>query len=590
MNGFKRASRRQAAVVGLAVLMGASLFGCHAGPRLFSKKDRADKQELAEKDKGKFINRKKVRPESEYRDDTDERVAKSDSKPKSKSKPTDAKKNSSSDSVERAVAARRQADDAADDAPRSTRSTTNAPKRSKSADRSEFARRDSTKRPVTDLLNDDPLFQDVLPETRTTAKGTANGSSAARSTAAKSKLMDEDPFKNSVIGTKATKRPEKNVATVNFLDDDDDDLDDELADELEVARQPAAKTAIAKTESKANSLHRQAAAAVPQSKQKFLDESEEPRDNSFRSLIGEEAATMSSEEPLATPNPKTVKRTTDAAKTVAAKTVAGQKVLDRRKDVQQTLNDWRRELDTDEASAGVEEKVSLPAPLPSARKQNPPAAKGHLEQTTIEEFTPPVKSQGAVLNGELIIDTTSLPSRFQRTPGSANDPSTSKGAGAKVNSNSGASIDIVPGATQNRARSSGQISLQSMTQEDAATGLTTAAYEPSHSPDAFGKLPSLKLQADSEEGPKLSALEDDHGITPGPPEEISESVSASSQAATSAGSRKWKRALLVIAAMASAVGIAFGLRRRMELIPEPVRASKQQPQDDSQSPESWPRG
>ena len=589
MNGFKRASRRQAAVVGLAVLMGASLFGCHAGPRLFSKKDRADKQELAEKDKGKFINRKKVRPESEYLDDTDERVAKSDSKPKPKSKPTDAKKNASSDSVGRAVAARRQADDAADDAPRSTRSTrstTNAPKSSKSADRSEIARRDSTKRPV----NDDPLFQDVLPETRTTAKGTANGSSAARSTAAKSKLMDEDPFKNSVIGTKATKRPEKNVATVNFLDDDD--LDDELADEadeLKVARLPATRTVVAKTESKANSLHRQAATAVTQSKQKFLDESEEPRDNSFRSLIGEEAATMSSEEPLATPNPKTVKRTTDAAKTVAAKTVAGQKVLDRRKDVQQTLNDWRRDLDSDESPAGVEEKVSLPAPMPSARKQNPPAAKGHLEQTTIEEFTPPIKSQGAVLNGELIIDTTSLPSRFQRTPGSANDPSTSKGAGAKVNSNSGASIDIVPGATQNRARSGGQISLQSLTQEDAATGLTTAAYEPSHTPDAFGKLPSLKLETDSEEGPKFGVLEDDPGIAPGPPDEISGSVSGREISATSTKGRAWKRALLVFAAMVSAVGIAIGLRRRMELIPEPVRVPKQS-LSDPQDPDSWPRG
>lgn len=576
MNGFKRASRRQAAVVGLAVLMGASLFGCHAGPRLFSKKDRdrsSDKQELAEKDKGKFINRKKVRPESEYRDDTDERVAKSDSKPKPKSKPTETKKNSATESVDRAIAARRQADDAADDTPRSTRSTTNAPKssKSKSADRTDVARRNSTKRPVTDLLNDDPLVQDVLPETRTTAKGISNGNSTSRSTAAKSKLMDEDPFKNSVIGTKVTKRPEKSVATVNFLDDDDlnDEMDDE-ANELEVARLPTAKTAIAKTGSKANSLHRHASAAVPQSKQKFLDETEEPKENSFRSLIGEETATVSPEAPLAAPNPKTVKRSSDAAKTVA-----GQKVLDRRKDVQQTLNDWRRELDSDESLAAVvDEKVLLPTPATTVRKQNPPAAKGHLELTTIEEFTPPLKSQGAVLDGELIIDTKSLPTRFQRTPGSANDPSNNKGAGAKVNSNSGASIDIVPGATQNRARSSGQISLQSLTQEDAATELTTAAYEPSHSPDAFGKLPSLKLEADSETGPKLSALEEDPGIAPGPPGEISDSISGREISATSTKGRAWKRALLVFAAMASAVGIAIGLRRRMELIPEPVRVPK----------------
>ena len=94
MNGFKRASRRQAAVVGLAVLMGTTFLGCHAGPRLFSKKDRdshADKQELAEKDKGKFINKKKVRPEADYRraEDEEERVAKSEPKTKSKTKPSD---------------------------------------------------------------------------------------------------------------------------------------------------------------------------------------------------------------------------------------------------------------------------------------------------------------------------------------------------------------------------------------------------------------------------------------------------------------------------------------------------------------------
>ena len=53
MNGYKRASRRQAAIVGLAVLMGASFLGCHSGPRLFAKRDqdaRVSKKELAEKE------------------------------------------------------------------------------------------------------------------------------------------------------------------------------------------------------------------------------------------------------------------------------------------------------------------------------------------------------------------------------------------------------------------------------------------------------------------------------------------------------------------------------------------------------------
>lgn len=586
MNGFKRASRRQAAVVGLAVLMGASLLGCHAGPRLFSKKDRADKQEFAEKDKGKFINRKKVRPESEYRGDRDEQVAKSDTRSKSKS--TDTKKKAATDSMERAIATRRQADETAAESPRSTKSTTGSPKTSKPADRAEIARRDSTKRPVTDLLNDDPLFQEGRPETRSTANKARNTTSATRSATAKSKLLDEDPFKNSVIGPVGTKPVEQKVATVNFFDDEElDDEKEEEAEELEKARLPVAKKTIANVDSKSNSLRQHASASAVQSKQKFLDEIEGSSDLSFRSLIGDEDSTASQEEPIAPPDPKSVKRTTDAAKSIA-----GQKVVDRRQNVQQTLNDWRRELEGDDTSTGIEDETSfLEPPTSSDRASNSPATKGHLSQVGIEEFTPPAKSQGAVLNGELIIDTKTLPSRFQRTPGNSTEPNNSKVTGVKAKTNSGADIDIVPGAPQTRTRPAGQISLQSLSDADAETdtGLTTAAYEASQTAESLGQLPPLALDSDSTVGPKLSALADDPGIAPAPPEELAESSLGIEPSASSSGNRAWKRTLLVLGAMVSAVIIGFGLRRRMELTPEPIRVPKQ-PRSDSHAPESWPRG
>ena len=220
MNGFKRASRRQAAIVGLAVLMSASFLGCHSGPRFFAKKDRderAAKKELVEKDndKSKFINRKKVRPESDYRNDTDEQVAKNDSK--SKSKPTDAARKSSKDTTSR-----------------SAKTTASQPKTSKPADRAEIARRETDKRPLTDLLNEDSLFDDKLPETRSTTKGTVTANSPSRLTATKTGSLDEDPFKNSVIDPTTTKLQEKRVATVNFFDDEDfDDEMDDAAEELE---------------------------------------------------------------------------------------------------------------------------------------------------------------------------------------------------------------------------------------------------------------------------------------------------------------------------------------------------------------------
>lgn len=588
MNGFKRASRRQAAIFGLAVLMGTSFLGCHSGPRLFSRKDRderAAKKELAEKDKdkSKFINRKKVRPESDYRDDTDEQIAKNDSK--SKSKPTDAARKPSKDTAERAVASRQRPDDAKDASSRSAKTTASQPKTSKPADREEFARRDTSKRSVTDLLNEDSLFDDKLPQTRSAAKGTATTNPSSRSTAAKAKSLDEDPFKNSVIGPTITKQPEKKVATVNFFDDEelDDDLHDE-AEELADQRVSDAKKVVTKTVVATDAVNRRVFSSVPPNHRKYLDEIDEPADGSFRSLIRDEASEVADDEPIASPEVRTVKRTTEAAKTVA-----GQKVVDRRQQVQQTLEDWRREMDRDGSPAGLEDEASVPAPPVTARSNSGATAKGHLSQASIDELTPPVKSQGAVLNGELIIDTNSLPSRFQRSAGRSTEPGNSNSESGRVNSNSGASIDIVPGTTQNRARPAGQISLQSATEEDAATGLTTAGYEQTSDSNDLGKLPSLKFDTDSKAGPKLSALNEETSIAPAPPEEIPSQADGIGLEESSSGSRVGKRTLIVLAAMASAVVIGFGLRRRMELIPEPIRVPKQ-PGNASQDPASWPRG
>ena len=588
MNGFRRASRKQAAIVGLAVLMGASFLGCHSGPRLFSKKDRderATKKELAEKDndKSKFVNRKKVRPESDYRDGADERVAKSDSKPKSKS--SDAARKSANDSVERAAASRQRPDDAKDSKSRSSKAVASQSKTLKPVERPEVARRDTDKRSVADLLNDDTLFNDKLPETRPTAKESA---SAKRSVVAKSKSLDENPFKNSVIGPQNGKQPEKTVANVNFLDEDD--LDDELeeeAEEFENPRAPVANKTVAKTPVAANSINRRVPPSAAPSSRKFLDEADiaEPADGSFQSMLRDESPERLSGETVAPPIARAAKRTADSANTVA-----GQKLIDRGQQVQQTLNDWRREMDRDESRVGVTENVDVVPSAPSSPPQQRSATKGHISQTSIEEFTASMKSEGAVLNGELIIDTNSLPSRFQRTTSNPNEPTRPQGTSGRVNSNSGVSIDIVPGATQTRSRPAGQISLQSASEETAESELTTAGFEQTSDAADLGKLPSLKLDENSDSGPKLSPLDDESRIAPAPPEELPSSSAGISLTEGSSKSRLWKRTLLVFAAMASAVVIGFGLRRRMELLPEPIRVPKQPQPNDPQDPGSWPRG
>lgn len=592
MNGFKRASRRQAAIVGLAVLMGASLLGCHAGPRLFSKKDRdekAAKNELAEKDndKSKFIHRKKVRPESDYRADTDEKVAKSDSK--SKAKPTDVVRKSPNEALERAVASRQRVGDESDSPSRPAKGTASQPKTAQSNAPAEVARRDANKRSLTDLLDEDALFDDKLAETRSSSKKPATSKPSADSIAAKSKLLDEDPFKNSVVGPAANKRPANKVAAVNFLDkeDFDDELDEET-DELDELRAQAAKASVAKSNAAANSVARRASASAAQGKRKFLDDPRETDDGSFRSLIREDVPEVSLDEESApsAPEVKVAQRTAETAKTVA-----GQKVLDRRQQVQQTLADWRREMDRDESLAGAEEAVDVLPPPDSVRSPQQPNSKGHISPAGIEEFTPPTKSQGAVLNGELIIDTNSLPSRFQRTSSKPSTPTSFQGTAGRAHSNSGVGIDIVPGATPAQPRPAGQISLQSGDDEDAGSGLTTAGYEQTSEPMDLGKLPSLKLDGDLETGPKLSALEDEPSLAPAPPDELLESSTAIGLEETTPRWRVWKRTLLVFAAMASAILIGFGLRRRAGLMLQPIQIlSHQSDNNGSHDPASWPRG
>ena len=587
MNGFKRASRRQAAILGLAVLMGASFLGCHSGPKLFAKKDRderAAKKELAEKDKdkSKFVNRKKVRPESDYRDNTDDKIAKNDSK--SKSMPTDAARTPSKEATDRAVASRQRPDTSKDAAAaRSAKTTASRPKSSKPADREEFARRDTAKRSVSDLLNEDSLFDDALPETRSTIRDKGAAKPSSRSTAAKAKSLDEDPFKNSVIGPTATKSLEKKVATVNFFDDENrNDEMDEDAEELDELRVPAAKLPVAKKPTAAEPVNRRAAPSASPSKRKFLDEIDEPAQESFRSLIRDELP--NEDESVALPYVQPSKPRTDAAKTVA-----GQKVIDRRQQVQQTLDNWRLEMDRDESASSPAAEASAPIPSTATRSKNDFTSKGHLSQATVDEFTPPAKSQGAVLNGELIIDTNSLPSRFQRPAARPTPPSNSSGESGRTNSNSGASIDIVPGPTLNRTRPAGQISLQSASEEDAAAGLTTAGFQQSSNSNDLSKLPSLKSDADFETGPKLSVLGDETSLAPPPPEELPAHAAGIDLAESTSGSRIWKRTLLILAAMGSALAIGVGLRRRMQPLSEPIRVPKH-PANDPQNPTSWPRG
>lgn len=614
MNGFKRASRRQAAVVGLAVLMGGTFLGCHAGPRLFSKKDRdqaADKQELADKDKGKFINRKKARPESEYRrdesEDDDEQIVRSETKSKSKTRPSDSTRKPTNDDSDRAAgnlaaARRKQLADESESASRSSKSATASSKAAKPAEQSPLARRDPNKRPVTDLLNDS-LFDQKLPETRPNAPPPAAKKSVAKSTStAKANSLDEDPFKNSVSSAASPKRPSdqrpndkrpiEKVANVNFDDEEldlglDDEVEEEAAEqarERAAAAALAAKKRVAATKPAAPAREQrvtpsaQTAAAAQRKFLDYVDDEEEAEEQETESSAIEEQIPQVAKQVAKTADKARASQPTVKRPAEAAKSVAGQSVVDRRQSVQKTVDDWRREMERDDLAEPEREPVS-PAPRTTVRSNSAPLSKSHLSPASLDEFVPPAKSQGAVLDGELIIDTNTLPSRFQR---GSMPPTGGNGAAGRTNPNTGANIEIIPGATQNRTRTGGQISLQSSSDRDNSSGLTTADYEQSIASDELGSLPSLKLDSDSETGPKLAALEGDSGMAP-PPPVFAELAPAIGTAEPPSGSRGWKRTLLVLGSMASAVAIGFALRHRNQMTAAPIRVPTSSPPSDGAS-------
>jgi len=572
VTGFKRASRRQAAVIGLALLAGTAFLGCHAGPRLFSKKDRdshAEKQDLA--DKGKFINRKKVRPESEYRreDWDDEQVAKSESKPKSSAKPSDSIRKPSNDAANRAIVTRKPLNDDPATAARSSKATTAPSKSAKSVEQPQFARREPDSRSST-KLPEDSLFEDRLLDSRPSAPSPTAKKSVTRPSTTKIKPFDEDPFKHTVVDSSNAKRPNDKVATVNFDNGELDlGLDDEAAEEAEelveakeraAQKVQAVKKSVASINAAVPSVERRESPKTSTIRQKFLDDDDE---SSMESLtFDEQRPTVDPVEDLPPMRPPTVKRANDAATTVA-----GQRVIDRRQSVQKTVDEWKREMELDEP-ADPQPKPVVPTPPTIARSNSVPSSQGHLSPASLDEFPPPTKSQGAVLNGELIIDTNSLPTRFQR---SSMSPPSNNGAAGRINSNSGANIAIVPGTTQDRPRPAGQISLQSSSDGEDSSGLTTADYEQSIVEDDLGGLPSLKLE--SETGPKLAGLEVKASPVPAPPVavELAPAIGATEPVS---GSRGWKRTLLVLSAMLSAVWIGFTLRRRNQLAAVPVVETK----------------
>lgn len=593
VNG-RKSLRCRAAAVGLALLMGSSFLGCHAGPRFFAKKDRderASKKEFAER--GKFINKKKVRPESDYFKDgdaTEERVAKNDSKSKAKPKSTDSDRFRNSEEIERSVASRQRNDEANGDIALPKKATNNKQAANKDASKSV-----ATKRPESKEI-EDSLFDDPLPDKKTIVRPTVKPSVAS-----KNKEANEDPFKNTVVRNFDAKRSAEKVATVNFdnlEDDDDDEIDED--DEIEAPVRSVKNT----VDAAKKSAGQRTADASSNLKRKFLPEDDVDEMTSAVTTARRKTEQAHERQSRAT---EQVSRKANSVSREADSTVANNK-----RQAQQTLSDWRRELDQSESADGETETIPGPSLKStasssdrSARTQN----SGHISQTTLDEFAPNKKSQGAVLNGDLIIDTSTAPTRFQRSDSSR--PGTNSGRNESDSSNrtrpnSAATIDIVPGATQNRARPEGQIILQSLSDHDAAgSKVEPAVYEQTTSEaSSEGGLSLLISPADDDQstsesqtssassGPRLVPLDSD--IT---------SMPAVNQAQSDASS--WKSdeqqksvigkgtLLLAIGGIVTAALIGLGIRRRKEeLVPVPVRVPTPEPMrvDSPYDPTTWPRG
>lgn len=591
VNGRIRTRRNQAAAWGLALLMGASFYGCHSGPRLFTKKSHDDGR-VAKKDdanKSKFINRKKARPESDYlrEEELAERVAKSDSKSKPKPNSGDAQ---ASEDLERAIAAR----------PRGSGTVAAKPPSAKSS--AETARRTARPQPTTDFL-DDPL----LDEASDAGNRVANSTHKPTATS-KAQDINEDPFKNIRVNSPAKHRTSSGaVARVNYdnLSDAFDDLDEvEEAEEREETQEPRPRsnpTSSSRTVSKPVLPPQKNVAAA---QRKFL-----PGDtDGLTSLDSEEALSPGRDE--AELSSRSVSKTTRDAGSSQDDLRADQHQSAK---VRQTIESWRREMEEDEVS--LDESVgSKSSDAVSSRRSNAGprlTGAGHISQTTLDEFlpTPPTsqsspmpKSQGAVLNGELIIDTSNLPTRFQRSSPSASGSASSDfteqaNDGRRMRSNSAASIDIVPGATQNRSRSAGPISLQSHSDVDShSSGIESAVFERTDSAtNELGSLPPFTLSEDSSSnlesavstGPRFGGGKDKWQT-----EQISEDKEAAlwnmkDDTAESVASPVWTKVGLVCGSVLAAILIGLGLRRRKELVPVLVRTKRPLPPHD---PAHRPRG
>ena len=586
MNGRKML-RCRAAVVGLALLMGASFLGCHAGPRFFAKKDRderAAKKEFA--DKGKFINKKKIRPEADYLSDdelAEERVAKNDSKSKTKSPNADASRSRTTDEANRSIASRSRTEDSVG---------VKAKSASKGTAQPEIASRKAVRQPATREV-EDSLFDEPLPEKKKTI--------ARPTVVAKNRSLNEDPFKNTVVNPFDNKREAAKLAKVNFDDLEDDDAEEADEDELELPARAVKRTVVTAKKS----ADQRATAASSDLKRKFLPDDDGEGIQATVSVA--RSQTQQVEEVVDLPSPR-VNRTASKIRGDVKDSVAAN-----RQQVQQTISDWRSELDRQD-SGEVEDLVpAMKTPTSTTDRRSRTVNSGHISQTTLDEFAPQQKSRGAVLNGDLIIDTSNVPTRFQRTPGSdsiGNGTNTGRGnandSNGRTRPNSGASIDIVPGSTHSGSRSTGQITLQSLlNHDDETSSVEQAVYEQSSSDKVIEGLPSLAVSGiengesgvaqsgSATGGPRLRPIDGEAAIEPLAAEMTATSPVERTASESATTVRGWIPMLLAIGGLAAAVLMGLTLRRRKEmLVPVPVRASKPEraSHDSPYDPTSWPRG
>ncbi len=679
MNG-RSSSIRRAAVVGFTLLMGASFLGCHAGPRLFTQRDRAHPEERSAKkelaDSGKFINRKRLRPESDYFTDEQvegERISRGDAKKPEKIRALSLSRSAANQ--DRSVAnrgdssAKRGGPELADAAgTRTNKSTTTSAKPTRSTERPRSALRElddrvatksrstdrdgnSNKTPSTtggqtaqptvrELLDDFPLDEQA-----STAR-VAQAPAAKSASVAKTSAIDEDPFKDAVVSRAAENRSTAQIAALKHdAFDDLDDVQEEETEEFAEMQQTAARGSATAARSDSTQVARRVIEASVQAKQKCLPEDLDKTNSSPVAATSSKALQIDRLE--RTPKKTARDLTSDELEQSAFESSdrngtlrgpslslstpanAGSGVLsERRQQLKNTIDTWRREMDRTDVTGEV---VFAPPPntaarasLPVDRSQvrdndfNSQDPSNRVPAFGTEDFEPPRKSQGAVLNGELILDTSSLPSRFQRTPGRLSDDqsassrrSTFGDSQGRQHSNTGANIDIVPRSSQTYShRPSGQIALQSFAgsnDEPSSSRLSNAHLKqfdqrarqlngsaplPAHGSNVAGAGISETFSSSGETGPKLMPIDDDVQSVQ-PPSTITSSapkIDWGLEKSDALSVRGWKGMLLVIGCFSSAIFVGLGLRRRQQLVPVRVSHPSSHSRAQSDDPTTYPHG